>query len=155
MEQFSYRVTLSFRVHRIPAIAISHALRNAGRFKVRGERNKLFAALAVFASSGILSRNYLLLTGRSRKRSPSPTSIAPFSSSLPSFLGVSLPLSLSLSPLFIDSQNQAHCTHQCNYSWCTQQLLSSRGLFSWKYASVKKVHTERQRVDELKWERKK
>ena len=102
MEQFSYRVTLSFCVHWIPAIAISYALRNTGRFKTRGERNKLFAALAVFASSDILSCNYLLLTGRSRKRSPSLASVAPFLSSLPSFLGASLfslSLSLSLPPL--------------------------------------------------------
>jgi len=112
----------------------SHASRNRRRLKAHRERNKLFAALAVLACSGILSRNYLLLTGRSRKRSPSLASITPFSSSLPSFLGASLlSLSLSLSIFFsfpLALTEHAYCTHQRNYSSCTQQLLSSRPIFA-------------------------
>lgn len=41
------------------------------RLKAREERNSSLQGALALASSCILSRNYLLLTGRSRKRSPS------------------------------------------------------------------------------------
>jgi len=115
----------------------------------------------VLACSGILSRNYLLLTGRSRKRSPSLASITPFSSSLPSFLGASL-LSLSLSPplvlyLFLSPP----CSHRTCILHSPAQLLfmhsaaSLLAAYFREHRHKKKVQAERQRIDKLKRKRKK
>lgn len=130
----------------------------------KSERGKkqFFTAL-VLASLCILSRNYLLLTSRSRKRSPSLASIVPLSSSLPSSLGASLFLSFSFFssfPLFSFalqlSRNHSIALTDATTLRYSGSSLHAAQIFSLKYAaSHQRRATTRERDDKLKGKREK